>query len=151
MDAVTYPSVEVEQFMNEKMIGLRIPSDHPELSSQFNIKWTPTVITLDAQGVERHRTVGFLGPDEFIASQLLGAAKADFDLGRFDRALESLQTVIDKYRSSDYAPEAIYLRGVTLYKSTKNAMMLREAYDTLAGEFPKSEWAKRAYPYRLIQ
>jgi hypothetical protein len=37
-----------------------------------------------------------------------------------------------------------------MYKSTHDPKPLRASYDKLAAEYPDSEWAKRAYPYRLI-
>ena len=76
--------------------------------------------------------------------------KALFDHERFDEAIAHFDTVIEKYLSTQHAPEAIYLRGVAQYKSTHNPKPLREAYDRLTNEFPDNAWTKRAYPYRLI-
>jgi tetratricopeptide (TPR) repeat protein len=150
MDAVTYPAEKVASFLNDNVIPLRVASDHPTLAQQFSVKWTPTLVTLDPEGQEHHRTVGFLGPDELIPSVLLGIGKCFFETDRFDEALSHLEKLLATCPQSDSAPEAIFLRGVSLYKNTKNPMPLREAYDKLTSDYPRSEWARRAEPYRLI-
>jgi len=150
MDAVTYPNAKVVAFINESVIPVRLPHDHKPLAEQFKVKWTPTLITLDTEGDEQHRTVGFLPPEELIPSVLLGTAKAHFYYDNFDNALQVLGALLKDYPKSDPAPEAIYLRGVCRYKSIQDPKPLKEAYEKLQAEYPKSEWAKRAYPYRLL-
>jgi tetratricopeptide (TPR) repeat protein len=150
MDAVTYPTEKVAEFIQGHLVPVRVIFNHEPLAKEFNVKWTPTLVTLDADGKEHHRTVGFLGPDEFVASQLLGAGKMRFDLERFDEAIASFNMLLENYPKSEYAAEAIFFRGVSLYKSSQNPKPLREAYDKLNGEYPNTEWTKRAYPYRLI-
>jgi outer membrane protein assembly factor BamD (BamD/ComL family) len=120
------------------------------LSTDFNVKWTPTLVTLDSQGKEHHRTVGFLSPEELIPSLLLGIAKSFFETDRFKEALQNIDRLLAEYPKSDSAPEAIYLRGVCRYKSTKDPKPLKDAYEKLNAEYPLSEWTKRAYPYRLL-
>jgi len=150
MGAVTYPDDRVVNFISENMVPLRIQFDAKPFAGDFNIKWTPTIITLDSEGNEHHRTIGFLAPEELIPSLLLGMAKVHFDADKFDDALTSLGKILSDYPNSDSAPEAIYLRGVSLYKSTDDPKPLKEAYEKLRDEYPKSEWTKRAYPYRLL-
>ena len=48
------------------------------------------------------------------------------------------------------APEAVYLRGVSRYKSSHSAAPLKEAYEKLRAEYPASEWTQRAQPYSLL-
>ncbi|MGB6063233.1 MAG: hypothetical protein WBG50_00380 [Desulfomonilaceae bacterium] len=151
MDAVTYPQEAVAKFIQENLIPLRVAYDHKPLSADFKVKWTPTLITLDPDGTEHHRTVGFLGPDELIASLMLGMGKSHFDREEFDKAISRLNLLLESYPKSDAAPEAIFLRGVSLYKSTHDPKPLRASYDKLSAEYPDHEWTKRAYPYRLIQ
>jgi tetratricopeptide (TPR) repeat protein len=150
MDAVTYPNAEVVKFIQENTIPLRVPFDAKPLSSEFNIKWTPTLIVLDPDGKERHRIVGFVSADELIPSLLLGMGKSYFEQDRFSEALSSIEKLLREYPKSSAAPEGIYLRGVCLYKSTNNPKPLKEAYEQLKDQYPESEWTKRAYPYRLI-
>lgn len=150
MGAVTYPDESVVEFVVENLIPLQVKSNAQPMATDFNVKWTPTLITLDPDGKEHHRTVGFLPPEELVPSLLLGIAKCHFDRERFDEALRALNRLVERYPKSDAAPEAIYLRGVSLYKSTHNPKPLREAYEKLQQEYPSSQWTKRAYPYRLI-
>ena len=150
MDAVTYPDGKVSDFISERMIPVRIPFDAQPLSSRFRITWTPTLIVLDMYGNEHHRTVGFLPPDELIPSLALAIAKADFAAEAFSDAILSLDYLLSRYPASGAAPEAVYLRGVCRYKSTKDAAPLKEAYNQLIKEYPGSEWTKRAQPYSLL-
>ncbi len=150
MDAVTYPTPAVVSFLNARVIPVRVPYNHQPLSERFQVKWTPTLVTLDVEGNEHHRSVGFLAPEELIPSLLLGSAKTAFDLDRWPDAISSLEDLIREYPRSDSAPEAIYLYGVSRYKSTHDPKPLKEAYEKLKEEYPASEWTKRAYPYRLL-
>lgn len=149
MDAVTYPDSRVKKFIEETMIPLRIQYNEP-LATDFNVKWTPTILTLDSEGKEHHRTVGFFEPEELIPSLLLGITKVYFDADQFDDALVHLNKLLTDYPKSSPAPEAIYLKGVCLYKSKNDPKPLKEAYEKLRADYPESEWAKRAYPYRLL-
>lgn len=150
MDAGTYPEKPVVDFVSANFIPLRIKFDAEPYAKDFNVKWTPTLVTLSPEGKEHHRTVGFLAAEELIPSLLLGKAKYHFDNDRFDPALKSLDQVAQQYAKSPSAPEAIFLTGVCQYKSTKNPKPLKAAYEKLAAQFPDNEWTKRAYPYRLL-
>ena len=150
MDAVTYPQGKVVEFIQTHFIPLRVAFNAQPLSSDFQIKWTPSLLTLDSGGKEHHRTVGFLSAEELIPSLLLGMAKTHFDLDQIDEALANLEKLLADYPKSDSTPEAIYLRGVCRYKSTHKAQPLKEAYEQLQSAYPSSEWARRASPYRLL-
>ena len=150
MDAVTYPNPAVIEFIQTHVVPLQVAYDAQPLATEFNVKWTPTLVTLDPDGKEHHRTVGFLSPEELIPSLMLGMAKCDFDLELFAEAISTLEELLGKYPRSDSAPEAIYIRGVSRYKSTHDAKPLKEAYERLQQEYPASEWTKRASPYRLL-
>ncbi|HAG51659.1 MAG TPA: hypothetical protein DHU69_02545 [Deltaproteobacteria bacterium] len=150
MDAVSYPEKSVTEFITSSMIPLRVLYNALPLANDFNVKWTPTLITLDSDGKEHHRTVGFLAPDELIPSLLLGIAKTHFDLNELNEALTHLKRILSYYPKSSAAPEAIYLNGVCLYKNMNDAKKLKEAYERLQTEYPSSEWAKRASPYGLL-
>jgi tetratricopeptide (TPR) repeat protein len=151
MDAVTYPTEKVGEFIQRSIIPLRVAFNHEPLAKEFNVKWTPTLVTLDTEGKEHHRTVGFLGPDEFIASQILGMGKTFFDLEKYNDAIAAFNSLLEMFPQSECAAEAIFYRGVAQYKNTHDPKPLREAYDRLSGEYPNTEWTKRAYPYRLIE
>ncbi len=149
MGAVTYPDARVAEFVASRMVPLQVPADSP-LAGDFKVKWTPTIVILDYYGKEHQRTVGFFPPEEFVPNLLLGMGKIDFDIDQFNDAILNLDQLLAKFPKSDAAPEAIYLRGVARYKSSRNAAPLKEAYEKLRAEYPASEWAKRAEPYGLL-
>jgi len=150
MDAVTYPDEKIVTFVQENFIPLQVAHDTKPLSEDFNIKWTPTLITLGIDGREHHRTVGFLNPKEFIASGLLGLGKFHFDNDRYQEALNLLENLISSHSESENVAEAIFLRGVTRYKLSGERRFLKDAYETLSSLYPDNEWTKRAHPYRLL-
>lgn len=150
MGTVTFPDSNVIDFLTQQVIPLQLPYDHKPLSDEFRVKWTPTLVTLDADGKEHHRTVGFLAPEDLIPSLILGRAKIHFDQENFDEALQSLDVLLKDYSKSGAAPEAIFIRGVCLYKTTHQPKPLKDAYEKLRADYPENEWTKRAYPYRLL-
>lgn len=150
MDAVSYPDVKVSNFIIDKVVPLRIPADAQPLSTEFRVLWTPTLVTLDIYGKEHYRTVGFLPPEELVPSLILGMAKVDFASLQYNDALINLNMLLAGYPKSAAAPEAVFLKGVCRYKSSKDAKCLKDAYEQLASDYPESEWAKRATPYKLL-
>jgi hypothetical protein len=150
MDAVTYPDEKIITFIEQHMVPLRIKSDAQPYASDFNITWTPSLITLDENGKEHHRTLGYLAPEELIPSLYLGIGKSCFNIGDYDKALVYLNNLTTEYPKSDSVPEAIYVKGVCGYKMTDNPKPLKEAYETLHAQYASNVWAKRAYPYRLL-
>ena len=149
MGAVTYPDTKVADFVMSRMVPIHVLADSP-LADEFKVKWTPTIAVLDYYGKEHHRTVGFFPPEEFIPSLLLGMGKIDFDTDQFNDAIVRFDRLLADYPKSGAAPEAIYLRGVSRYKSSHNPAPLKEAYEKLKAEYPASEWTQRAQPYSLL-
>lgn len=150
MDAVTYPNKAVIEFIDSNMIAVRVPHDQRPLAEDFKVKWTPTLITLDVDGIERSRTVGFLPPEELIPSLMLGIGKAHLERGEFAQAIPRFEKLVSKYPKSGSAPEAVFYLGVAQFQSTQDPKFLRKAYDTLAAKYQHSEWTKRASPYSKI-
>ncbi len=151
MDAVTYSNKVVIDFISQNTIPLRVAPDHKPMSTDFNIKWTPSLLILDKEGNEHHRTVGFMSTKELIPSILLGTGNKHFNNNRFTEALKAYEIILADFPESDSAPEAVFQKGVCLYKSANAPLPLKEAYEHLRDKYPTSQWAKRAYPYRLIQ
>ncbi len=150
MDAVTYSDSRVIDFLSRRMIPLRVAWNAEPLASDFDVHWTPTLITLDPDGREHHRTVGYLPPEDLIPSLLLGIAKWHFDAAQYDPALEGLEEVVSKYPEGDAAPEALYLSGVARYKRTGDAKYLKEVQRELAARYMGSVWEKRASVYQKL-
>ncbi|HEU0022110.1 MAG TPA: thioredoxin fold domain-containing protein [Dehalococcoidia bacterium] len=153
MDAVTYSNQRVIREVNNRTVPLRVHHKTEPLATEFNIRWTPTLIVLDGDGREHHRTVGYLPPEEFISWLLLGTAKSHFDREELGPALELLDELLTKHSESDSAPEAIYLRGVSRYQlgeDHSDLSAMREAYEQLDAKFPGNEWTKRATVYQRV-
>jgi hypothetical protein len=151
MDAVAYPQSAVIEFINANLVPLRIPADDPQLGSKFRVKWTPTLLILDADGVEHYRTLGFFSPEELIPSLLLGMGKASFNRAERPAACNCLERLINEFPKSFQVPEAIYLHGVARYIESHDVSNLIGIYDQLSHSYPNDQWAMRADPYRLLK
>ncbi len=150
MDAVTYPNKELCEFIHQNVIPLRIASDQQSMSNEFNVRWTPVLLILDKEGKEHYRTVGFFSPEELIPSLGLGIGHQYSNNGKFNEAINFYESLLDGFPESDAAPEAVFQKGVALYKRDNDPKPLKYAYEYLQNNYPKSEWTRRAYPYRLI-
>ena len=151
MDAVAYINPAVISFVNENLVPLRLQASDPVLAPRYKIKWTPSLLVLDDEGVEQSRTLGFFPPEELIPSLLLGMGKAKFNLPNRPAACECFSKVVAQYPNSSFAPEAIYLNGVSSYIESHEVANLIGIYDRLRAEYPKSPWLIRADPYRLLK
>lgn len=151
MDAVAYPDAAVSEFIRANLIPVRIQADDLEVAPRFLIKWTPSLLVLDKQGVKHHKTVGFFWPQELIPSLLLGMGRTYFDQPDRPKAISYFEQIIASYPRSFQAPEAVYFRGVSRYIETHDAANLIAIYDHLKSEYPESEWSMRANPYRLLK
>jgi tetratricopeptide (TPR) repeat protein len=150
MDAVTYPHPTVIEFFDKHLAPVRVLITSQPLPQQFKVQWTPTLVLLDAEGDEHHRTVGFLPPEELIPSLMLGIAKSHFDRGEYSLAAKFLEQLLAEYPKSAAAPEATYYLGVSRYKDTHDPGMLKQAAEALQANYPESEWAKRGSVYQLL-
>ncbi|MDX9834323.1 MAG: hypothetical protein RBT36_03815 [Desulfobulbus sp.] len=151
MDAVAFPDPAVIDFINDNLIPIRIPADDPELGSRFKVKWTPTLLIVDGDGVEQYRTLGFYPPEELIPSLLLGIGTTKFNLPDRPAACGSFEKILAEYPASSLAPEAVYLNGVSRYIETSDVANLVGIYDRLTAEYPDSPWLTRADPYRFLK
>jgi tetratricopeptide (TPR) repeat protein len=150
MEAVTYPADDVVRYVNNYLIPLRINVNEDLLHEDFHHIWTPTLAVLDFNGNEVQRTIGFLEPDDFIATMHLGIAKVRMDAKQYDTAMIPLKNLLEVFPKSYAVPEAIYFMGVILYKQRNTPAKLKEAYERLLTDYPDSQWTKRASPYRLL-
>lgn len=151
MDAVAYIDPTVISFVNSNVIPLRLAAADPVLGPKYRVKWTPTLLILDSEGVEQYRTLGFYPPEDLIPSLLLGMGKACFDLPDRPAACGYFQRNIKEYPKNPMAAEAIYLNGVSLYIESHDVTNLIGIYDRLAQDYPESPWLTRALPYRLLK
>ncbi|KJS01327.1 MAG: hypothetical protein VR65_09250 [Desulfobulbaceae bacterium BRH_c16a] len=150
MDAVTYPAIEVVEFVMEHLIPLKINLTEKPFYENSRVLWTPTILILDYDGSELQRTVGYLAPDEFIPMLHLGKAKLRLSHEEFDGAEVHFNRLLERYPESDAVPEALYFQGVNRYKMKNNPMELKEAYEKLLTSHPDNSWTKRAAPYQFM-
>ncbi len=107
MDAVTYPEPRIVALVSGSMIPVRENvSSAGNLSRDFAINHTPTVVVTDGTGKEFHRTVGFLPPDEFLPALLLGIGKALMDAKRYTMARAKFDGILAGYQTSQVARQA---------------------------------------------
>jgi hypothetical protein len=144
LDAEVYPQEQVAKSVNEHFIPVKIHiKERPQDFSRFKADWTPTLILAEADGAERHRVVGFLPADDFLAQLHLGLAKAAFSLGQFGEAKAAFEMVATRHPQTDAAPEAVYWTAVSGYKASGDPEFLKKGGAELRDRWPQSEWAKK--------
>ena len=119
-----------------------------ELGERYDAHWTPTILTLDNSGTERHRIEGFLEADEFLAQLALGVAKAAFARKDYAAAERLYRDVLERYPDSEPAAEAQYWAGVSGYRATNDPAALKATADAFANRYQTSTWATKASVWR---
>jgi hypothetical protein len=118
--------------------------EHPAYFHRFGALWTPTVLVLDANGMERLRIEGYLPKTEFRAQLEMGLARVAFMQKQWADAERRYAEVVERYPDSKVAPEALYWRGVSHYKRTNDHTVLGETANTFAEKYQDSVWALKA-------
>lgn len=119
-------------------------ADFHKFGDRFGAQWTPTVLVIDPDGVERHRIEGFIPADEMAAQLLLGLGHVAFYAKQYADAGRRFREVLTAYPDSEAAPEAQYWAGVSSYKATKNADALAETARAFEQRYQGSIWAKKS-------
>lgn len=99
---------------------------------------------MDSDGAERLRIEGYLSKEEFRAHLLMGLARIAFMHKKWGDAEQRYTQVVEQYPDSMVAPEAIYWRGVSRYKSTNDHTVLGEVPEQLKERHADSIWALKA-------
>lgn len=89
--------------------------DFKRFGERFSAQWTPTILILDPDGVERHRIEGFLPADDFLAQLMLGLGHAAFKREDWKEAERRFREVLERFPDGETAPEALYWAGVARY------------------------------------
>ena len=111
MDTVTYSDSRTVEFVNRFMIPFRANiQSFANLAGGYGIQYTPTVLTLDGDGKEHNRTVGFMDAKEFIPSLMLGVGKTDFSNNLIKKAIAMLDMLLIEYPLSRVVAEATRLK-----------------------------------------
>ncbi|MBM4283887.1 MAG: hypothetical protein FJ128_01370 [Deltaproteobacteria bacterium] len=150
MGAGTYPDEKVIQFIDKNFIPVQIESSNTALMDKYVVRWTPTLLVLDADGKEHYRAVGFFTPEDLIACLMTAKGRWYLDTEKFPEARAMFDEVVAAYPGSDAAAEAIFFNGVARYKESHDPKPLRQTYDLLAEKFPNHMWTRQAAHYKLI-
>jgi TolA-binding protein len=144
-----YADPQVARYLSEHLETVRVhvrdqKDEYKRLSERYNAQWTPTVLILDADGQERHRIEGFLPTDDFLPQIALGLAKSAFQRQDYDEAERRYREIVDRFPSSDAAPEALYWAGVSKYKATGDPSALGATATAFGQRYQDTAWAKKA-------
>jgi hypothetical protein len=118
--------------------------EHPAYFHRFDAVWTPTVLVMDSDGVERLRIEGYLPKEEFRAQLEMGLARVAFMHKRWADAERMFAQVLEHYPETKVAPEAVYWRGVSHYKRTNDHTVLGQVADEFKQKYQDSVWAQKA-------
>jgi thioredoxin-related protein len=152
MSTVTYPEYEVQQFLTDHFTPVRLDVNRAlAVAHRYNQKWTPTLLVLNEEGVEHHRVIGYLPPEEFRAELNLGLAKAYFDRDALENAIVHFRETVIHFPETWTAPEAQYWLGVTRYRAEGKTDGLKAEWNILMERWPESRWARSASFIRLTE
>ncbi len=118
--------------------------EHPVYFHRFDVLWTPTVLILDSNGIERARNEGYLPNSEFRARLETGLARIVFMHKQWAEAERRYAEVAERYPNTSAAPQAIYWRGVSRYKATSDHSALSEVAVELKEKYQGSVWTLKA-------
>ena len=102
------------------------------------------MLIMDSSGKERWRIEGYLTKNEFRSQLEMGLARIPFMDKQWADAEQRYAQVIERYAETAAAPEAMYWRGVCLYKKTNDHTVLGGVSEELEEKYPESVWAKKA-------
>lgn len=115
--------------------------EHPAYFHRFDALWTPTQIILDPKGDESYRNEGYLPKDEFRSQLELGLARVAFMNKNWSDAERRYGEVVARYPNTKAAPEALYWRGVSIYKGTNDHTVLGKLPEEFRQKYSDSIWA----------
>ena len=140
-----YPHPEVASLISLAFIPARAHvKENSAAFERFRTQWTPTVVILDPDGIERYRFEGYLPPDDFMAALELGLGHAAFGQKNWSEAEQRFRAVVDRFPSVDAAPEALYWAGVSRYKRTSDAAALADTARQFKERYAGTSWAKKS-------
>lgn len=139
----------MERFIQEQFLPARVhvreqAAEFKRLGERYEAQWTPTILLIDPQGEEQHRIEGFLPADEFLGQLMLGLGHAAFHHQGWAQAEQWFRQVVERFESSDAAPEALYWAGVARYKGSGDGAALAETARAFRDRWEETSWAKKA-------
>lgn len=118
MDTVTYPDPRTVGAVAENLLAVRADiSSEQVLAGEFRVQYTPTVIVLNQDRREEHRSVGFLRPEEFVPFLLLGVGKVHLSNRRYRQAVRAANRILTEFSGSQWARDAEALKNTSILRS----------------------------------
>ena len=144
-----WPDERVVKFVNDNFIPARVhvrddSALYQKYGEKYGAQWTPTILELDPEGVERHRIEGFLPNDDFLSQLMLGRAQIAFAQQQWGDAEKRFREIVEKFPNTDAGPEALYWAGVSQYKGTNNNAFLKNTASAFKDRYQDTTWAKKA-------
>ena len=140
-----YPNPEVASLVAGTFTPIRIDvRTNGAMMGRFGAQWTPTVLILDEEGVERHRVEGFMPANDFLANLEIGLAKIAFGRQRWSEAEQRYRDIVDRYPNTEWAPEALYWAGVAKYKGSNDPAALADTARRFKEKYQDTSWAKKS-------
>lgn len=148
MDAVTYPTPEVQEALARDFVAVHINTYEPDgptkrLIRDFHKQWSPLFVWLEHHGIEVRRQNGYLPPREFLAECGFARGYAALVQGRYADSLAIMREVADRWPDTDTAPEALFWAGVAANRA-QDRDAFRRQWGDLKARYPKSTWWSRA-------
>ncbi|HWP23720.1 MAG TPA: hypothetical protein VNM15_05990 [Candidatus Binatia bacterium] len=106
--------------------------------------WTPTLLILDSGGAERARSEGYLPNAEFRARLAMALARIAFMRKDWAEAERRYAESAEEFASTSAAPQAVYWKGVSRYKTSGDPKELSKVAEELKQKYPNSLWALKA-------
>ncbi len=129
--------------MNGEFVPLKVNSDEEvAIARRYQVRWTPKLLLLDADGTPHYESYGFLPPAEFQAMLRLARAAWLMNGRRMAEARQDLEDLVVATPQSALLPEALYWLGVarSRTKDREGAVQIRAQ---LKERFPGNIWTMR--------
>lgn len=98
-DALTYPDQTVIDLIEENVVPVKLSNDVAPWADKYKVTWMPTLITVNGEGKEHHRAVGFASPKSSSPRFSWGWARS-IRADRIDKALQYFDQIVEKYPRS---------------------------------------------------
>jgi hypothetical protein len=150
LDKTTYLDREVADVLNERFVPVLLNARRESealrvLGGGHAYVFSPVLIVRAPDGRELRRTTGYLSPQAMLLELQIALAVGEMDRARWVEAHRILDEAIGRYRLARNVPEAMWWRGVSLYRASGNDLtVLRDAWHPLIAGYRSSIWAEKA-------
>ncbi len=147
MDAVTYPTPEVVDFLSTRFVCFTVNTKalSPEgrrLLQRYRLFWEPGLVVVDHHQRELRRFVGYRAPDDFLSELAIALGKLALMRRQLADASDHFRSV--RETSPELAAEALYWAGIAAYRRDGQLETLAAVWGELEKRFPESVWRRSA-------